>query len=305
MKPRLLFAAISIGLCCSNAFAWDAFGHMVVADVAWKRLDQPTRDKVSTLLKRNPDYDSWVAGIAAADKDEFAFMRASVWADDIKSMDEYINDEPDDPKAASVVGYADVRRHKYWHYVDFPFSPDHTALGDPDPVNLETQLAALRNKLKSHTSNAVKSYALVWLLHLVGDAHQPLHATSRFTSAQPHGDVGGQGVKVCPTACEPTNPSLHTFWDNILGTSTNPKNARTAAGALAAADPALVGIPDHSTWLHESFDRAQSDAYSSPIKGGKGPYKITAAYRAKVKRIAEERVELAGERLARLIESSL
>ena len=37
----------------------------------------------------------------------------------------------------------------------------------------------------------VKSYDMVWLLHLVGDVHQPLHATSRFSAASPQGDCIG------------------------------------------------------------------------------------------------------------------
>jgi hypothetical protein len=56
----------------------------------------------------------------------------------------------------------------------------------------------------------LKSYDLVWLMHLVGDLHQPLHCTARFAKTQKQGD-GGNGAKVCATSCR---DSLHTFWDD-------------------------------------------------------------------------------------------
>ncbi|MGR9180456.1 S1/P1 nuclease (plasmid) [Rhizobium leguminosarum] len=64
---------------------------------------------------------------------------------------------------------------------------------DADPVNLLTQIQTLTAGLPSSSGlpDNVRSYDLVWLLHLVGDAHQPLHATARFSQAHKHGDQGG------------------------------------------------------------------------------------------------------------------
>jgi hypothetical protein len=87
--------------------------------------------------------------------------------------------------AARNIGYADKLRHQYWHYLDPPFSPDGTAVRPPDLVNALTQITVLKAVLASNARDNVKSYDLVWLIHLVGDAHQPLHPTSRFTAADP------------------------------------------------------------------------------------------------------------------------
>src|ERR1700730_12872831 len=60
-------------------------------------------------------------------------------------------------------------------------------------VNVQTQIPMFRSALRatSGASDDVRSYDLVWLIHLVGDVHQPLHTTSRFTHEQPKGDAGG------------------------------------------------------------------------------------------------------------------
>jgi hypothetical protein len=51
----------------------------------------------------------------------------------------------------------------------------------------------------------LKSYDLSWLLHLVGDLHQPLHSTTRVGATDLDGDDGGNGVKLTSPA------NLHTF----------------------------------------------------------------------------------------------
>ena len=310
MKRGLPFLALPLCLAVSlPAAAWNSFGHMMVASIAWHQLDSTTQAKVTALLKRNPDYDTWIAGVSAANRDEFAFMEAATWADDIKSDSRYTddNDKPDGPRAARNVGYADVLRHRYWHYIDFPFSPDNTALEDPDPTNLQTRIHDFRLKLKSSSaSQSVKSYDLVWLLHLVGDAHQPLHATSRFIAALPHGDRGGGDVQVCKNSCSASKTPLHIFWDDVLGTSKKPASARTAASQLSAADPTAAAIDDEAVWLQESFALAKSDSYKQPpIQVGTGPFALSASYKANAKKDAQERVALAGARLAHLIEGCL
>src|SRR5262249_12960776 len=83
-------------------------------------------------------------------------------------------------------------------FIDLPFSPDNTPLVQPEAPNAETQIIMLRVAISSHrTSDDVKSYDVACLIHSVGDVHQPLHATSRFTQGQPKGDRGGNDVKIC------------------------------------------------------------------------------------------------------------
>jgi hypothetical protein len=194
--------------------------------------------------------------------------------------------------------------HKYWHFIDEPFSPDNTPLVQPEKPNAETQIPLFRAALSSNESDDVKSYDLVWLEHLVGDVHQPLHATSRFTRDGPPalkgGDAGGNKVLiVCGSGCRA--PELHAFWDGVLGTSNKPQDAITAASQLPAPSAALASIGDEKVWINESFGAAKTHAYASPIGPGLGPFTLTAAYKSDALRIAKERVALAGTRLANLL----
>jgi S1/P1 nuclease len=54
----------------------------------------------------------------------------------------------------------------------------------------------------SGASDDVRSYDLTWILHLVGDAHQPLHASGRYTRQIPNGDGGGNAQQVIPAPGE-------------------------------------------------------------------------------------------------------
>ena len=283
---------------------WDA-GHMQVAAAAWERLEPAVRDKVSMLIRLNPDYGKWIQGVADAEQDRAAFVHAATWADDIKSEAEYTDsqDTPSSPEASRNIGYADHLRHKYWHYMDIPFSPDETPVTPADPVNALTEIRALTAGLGSPAlSDDVRSYDLVWLLHLVGDAHQPLHATSRFTHDQA-GDQGGNAEKVTLTAG--SQEKLHAFWDDLLGDRTTVAQAISAAAALPLPDPVRAVTADPQVWFQESEAAAEAFVYVSPIGSGVGPYPLTAGYEQKALEIAKIQVSVAGSRLAALINAAL
>jgi hypothetical protein len=198
--------------------------------------------------------------------------------------------------AARNIGYADHLQHRYWHYIDLPFSVDHTPLRQPAVPNAETQIALFRKTLASADANdALKSYDLVWLLHLVGDVHQPLHTTSRFTHSQPNGDAGGNQVALCPRPCR---NELHAFWDDVPGTEKSPIVAIRRAAHLPQPDARVAAIDDERQWIHESFLIAQNSVYISPIGDGPGPWRIDGAYRSIAHRITGDRLALAGYRLA-------
>ena len=312
----MLKRVVLVGVACSmlglteRACAWNDLGHMTVAAVAWQKLSPAARSKVAALLRQNPDYPKWIHDVPESKRDEYAFMHAGTWPDDIKKDNRYTDDgdTPNGPRAARNIGYQDVLRHRYWHYVNFSFSPDGTAVTGPDPVNIETRIRAFRQTLQSPTaSNPLKSYDLAWLIHLVGDAHQPLHSTSRYTAALPMGDRGGGSVTVCPVACATRQQSLHAFWDNAIGDDTqdNPAAAHAVATSLAAADPAQASIADEHQWVEESLVLAKTNVYVEPVGNGAGPFTLSAAYRDSANQIARRRVALAGARLAKLIEASL
>jgi S1/P1 Nuclease len=306
MKKLLNIAGALALFCATNVYAWNSYGHMTVAAVAWENLTPEARKKATALLQLNPDYKHWIVGVPAAKRAQVAFVVAATWPDLIKSETGYQNDgeEPKEPGASKNEGYTDTLQHRYWHYIDLPFSPDGTPLVQPKSPNAKTQIATFRATLSSSTASAaLKSYDLAWLLHLVGDVHQPLHATSRFTKDLPQGDQGGNLVMLCSKP--KCRAELHAFWDSTLGTSKDPNAAIRKAAKLTAADPQAAAIADESAWINESFEAAKATAYAPPVGVGAGPFALDAEYRKNARAVAIGRVALAGARLANLLNDAL
>ena len=300
-----LFGALCLGPGWSPAArAWNDFGHMTVAAVAWQHLTPAARVRAGTLLRLNPDYDRWVSRVPPQQQPVIAFLRAATWADAIKHEAGYSDDgeRPDGPDAAANLGYEDRRQHRYWHYVDVPFSSDGTPLPAVPEPNAATRIADFRRVLADPAApESRRSYDLVWLLHLVGDLHQPLHAVSRFTRALPAGDLGGNRIRICAPPCR---QELHVFWDEALGSGT-PRQALALAAELAQPAPQRVADERIADWVAESDELARRVVYAPPVGAGVGPYPLTPGYRAQARRVAHERIALAGRRLAVLLNRAL
>jgi hypothetical protein len=284
--------------------AWDDFGHMTVAAVAWQHLAPAARAQATELLRLNPDYPRWVSAVAPADQDVTAFLRAATWPDAIKHETGYLDDgeRPEGPNADQNIGYEDLHEHRYWHYVDVPFSPDGAALPEIPMPNAATRIEDFRRVLADPGAPAaLRSYDLTWVLHLVGDIHQPLHAVSRFTQALPQGDLGGNRIRLCAPPCR---LKLHYFWDAALGYG-SPADALALSVQLPT--PAAHRIADLRVqdWLDESGRIARQVVYQPPIGPGSGPYLLTPAYRDQARRVARTQVALAGRRLAVLLNNAL
>jgi hypothetical protein len=314
-KVLKVLVCVVLGLALSGpALAWNDRGHMTVAYIAYKQLTPTTRDRVNALLKLNPKYSDWsatvdkqVPGASADDKNLMIFMIAATWADGIKRDSTYTQDgsqngnRPDgSPDPGKNTGYDDLLMHKYWHFIDKPFTTDGTALPAIPRPNAQERIALFRTVLASTSADPLKSYDLTWLLHLVGDVHQPLHASTRVSSTDPNGDSGGNLVKLSCTSCE-----LHAFCDDLLGTSNNLKTVVKAARKLQAAEAALAAKSDEKDWIAESFMESQQTVYAAPIAAGNGPFTLTASYKKNAGKLAKVRVRLAGARLANLLNTEL
>jgi S1/P1 Nuclease len=309
MKTRITAFLTAAFLFTSSVWAWDSDGHMQVAEIAWQHLTAASRTRVSALLMLNPNYKTWIAKAPAAKRKHVAFVMAATWPDYIKKNSAGYTNDSDTPPPGSAssqnIGYSDRLMHRYWHFIDTPFSTDGTALVQPVAPNAKTQIELFTTAIASaDASDDIKSYDLVWLEHLVGDVHQPLHATSRFSADLPTGDHGGNLVKLCANPCK-NKGELHAFWDVVLGASNSPTVAITAAKKLPAAPAARADLVDDQAWITESFDAAKQFVYASPVGAGTGPYTLSAAYKSQAKIEAKARIELAGIRLANLINANL
>lgn len=279
-------SVIIVVLCApSLSLGWGAGGHMMVADIAFKRLNPRAKAQVTQLLAVpiNP------ASITRKSKD---FVNAAHWADDLRP-------------------FAEFDSFKALHFIDGPFSVDGTSLPAVPTPNIVTALEENVNILKTSSDQNARAQALRLIIHFVGDIHQPLHCATRVSSALSEGDRGGNLVSI-KVGTKKIN--LHSYWDGGIGSfpKTGPNFAPPPLSQIApaavickngnpATDPKLkLDQPtDFQAWADESLALAKDVAYKGMANGAKP----SAAYNAKALKVARQRVAWAGYRLAALLNS--
>lgn len=292
IRARLLLSALLALLLPATASAWNFAGHRLSACIAWDRLSAPSRDRAGTLLRAHPDYARWTRKAKSDSIDRTAFIEASTWADLIR-YDPRFHDA-DEPATSLLPGFPDMERHGDWHYVNRTL-PNHPRTQDSEGSiggQLEKRLSALTVML-GHPGKG--TYALPWLIHLVADAHQPLHVVDADAAwLAPEGDA---------RVFNPSSPrrrirSLHAFWDDLPGPSNLAgKKLDSACQALAALHPAPRAASPPQ-WIDESYQIAASEGF--PPNYEQTP-RIGKAFYANAKEIADRRLVAAGYRLADLL----
>jgi hypothetical protein len=298
-NPRRAFRnAIAMVVVClifgapSVSFGWGPGGHMMTAEIAFARLNPNAKAQVKMLLAIpiNP------AATSAKSKD---FVNAAHWADDIKSTPAFDSFKP-------------------LHFIDKPFSTDGTSLPAIPAPNIVTALRDNVKILKTSTNKNAKAQALRFIIHFVGDIHQPLHCSTRVDHAHAAGDEGGNKVTIKITDANGNlrSVNLHSYWDGGLESfprggpapqfAPPPLSQIPPAAALARqgnppTDPALkLNDPfNFQAWANESFGLAKSVAYNGMTNGTQP----SAAYRSKGLKVARQRVAWGGYRLAALLNS--
>jgi hypothetical protein len=254
----MLLALAVIAALPAQAFAWGSGGHAIVAEIASRHLSARAKAEVSALL---------------AGQGQASLAGISLWADMVKALG--ITHEPS-------------------HVVRLPL--DHSAY-DPAKVcktgrcataAVETYSAILRDRSKP---GADRLAALKYLVHLVGDLHQPLH-----TSA----DTGGRAVAV---SGEKT--TLHAVWDAAIIDS-----RQTDWRALVAlVETAPTGPVEPSTpvgWALEGRDIARDMIFADArLAAARHGALLPAGYLDDNWPIVRTRLKQAGLRLALLLDESL
>lgn len=209
-------------LSASVAFGWNHTGHRLSGYVTYHQLSPETRATVDRILRAHPYYQEDLLSNMPANFEDpalWAFMTACSWPDMLRSQAHPMN-----------------RTHHMgpWHYINIPFvqpGDDPAALRvepagpmqyhpDTDPQNAVQALYMLAGRLQDASiPDREKAIWLCWYLHLGGDIHQPLHATTRFSKQHPTGDRGGNSIFFTVDG-EPIN--LHAYWDNLAGRYDNP-----------------------------------------------------------------------------------
>ena len=255
-------ASLLVGptLWASNAvIRWGALGHRIVAEIAMARISPAVADETRRLL----------GGQTIAD--------VATWADDVRR---------DQPSTAP------------WHFVDIEITDSaYVPARDCKDNNcivaaLETQIAILSDHSRSDADRAT---ALKWVVHLVGDIHQPLHAGER-------GDRGGNDVKITFNG---KRTNLHALWDSGLLLSYGQTDGEMVRDILTELSqrtdlaPLLATTPEQ--WATGSHNHARDYVYRYLPPS----LDITPEYAEGARPVIRERLLRAGIRLAQVLENAM
>lgn len=260
LRRLVCVACLSLLLVAPAALAWGPLGHGVVAELAWRQLTPEAKNQVRKLLAVRGD-------------DKLADVAS--WPDEIRN----------DPKYKSL-----WQRTRKLHYINFgsrdcdydpPRDCRHGACVVAAISDYEARLADKK------LSDAERLQALIFVVHFIGDIHQPLHAGYRH-------DAGGNGYQV---QFEGRGSNLHRVWDSgMLRTRHMRRKAYTdflAAEGTVQLPAAKPGVKPPVQWAEESC-RITRDIYPQGHKLGK-------AYVDKELPVADKRLREAGARLAQVL----
>jgi hypothetical protein len=243
----LLVLAFATLLSASSTRAWGCKGHETVALIAETHLTPEAKEFALALLKENPVDPQLKRYCGSAVNDPMG--DASTWADDVRNE----------------------RHNGPWHYIDIPRGTPRgngnlaPYCGNAGCVTeaLAAQIAILKNK---SAEPAKRAEALRYIIHFVGDLHQPLHSTT-------NDDEGGNCVPLKYFRRKPRErahsfaPNLHSVWDSAIlerdaeGADSHEYAERleeTYASSIEQWQKAGIHIDD---WVWESHDYAEKNVY--------------------------------------------
>lgn len=288
MISRMMPAAAVVGalLLPSPVSAWGGDGHKVIAAIARSRLTPATRAKVDAILARDSDT------LTAPD-----MLARATWADAWRG--------------------AGHRETAEWHFVDIELDhPDldsacfgHPASATPassGPTQdcIVDRVTAFAKELGApDTTPAERILALKYVLHFVGDLHQPLHTADNH-------DRGGNCVRVALGGQRTVN--LHSYWDTVVVRELGGDPVALAArlGSTITTNQArLWSQGNFTSWARESNAVAVRVAYRIGAPPGcendVSPLELPKGYDAAARAAAALQLERAGVRLALILERAL
>lgn len=266
----------------ATAGAWSDAGHGAIVYLAYRHLTPEVRAKVDALLK---------VGV----EEKYAPLHmAAIWADDTRT-------DENGP----------------WHYINVHFRTDGKPVTNQAlEENVVWAIGKFTEQLSDGASTeAQRAEALRYVLHFVGDAHQPLHNVARDTSKHPNGDRGGNEFAITPGDVLPSwTTNLHRVWDSGCGAFALPMRAWEEGFVERAKELADVVEGFHSradldaevrnlspkAWIRVGSAIAITTAYVTQ-EGGTP----SALYIKNGQKICMRRAALAAYRLAEILNTAL
>jgi hypothetical protein len=255
--------------------AWGPAGHKIVASIAFRQLSPEKKKKIVALLKNHPRFEEEFAdkmpdNLKDQDAPEWIIQQAAIWPDMARG-----------PPA----GVRQQFHRGSWHFINVPCylsDADEQTLKGGIKVNLSFDVPADAEAQK--TMNVIQAIAhsrsiamnpqadpseralhVSWLIHLVGDLHQPLHSSALFSRKLfPDGDQGGNRIQT------EESRNLHSLWDGFPGSpslsTTRSKAVRLIHDEqLQGVGEAAAEVQDVTKWLDESHSLASTEAYNSEV----------------------------------------
>jgi len=282
------FAFAVIGLAAARpALAWGGLGHEVTALIAYRHLTPAAKIMVDDLLASDTDT------LTPAD-----FASRATWADKYRNGHRetaawhFVDIEIDQPDLkAACFGYPSL-------------SPGQSASQGPAQDCVVNKIEEFAAELGSPTTHpAERLLALKFLMHFVGDLHQPLHASD-------HHDRGANCIGLSSSP-DGHSKNLHAYWDTGVVEPLGQSAHEIAAKLDNQITPTQVvawSQGDARVWATESFQIAKDDAYklsARPTCDDHGSISLSADYDVIARRDAALQLEKAGIRMAYLLNQAL
>jgi hypothetical protein len=288
MKAPRILSILLLMVAPYQAFAWGDDGHKTIALIAERYLEPALRTKIGAMLDADPD------SLTPHD-----LASEATWADKYRDS----NNRRDH-----------YEQTQNWHFIDLEINdPDIKAAcfgraalaagalasnGQPRACIVDKINQFLDELRNPKTDFEERLFALKFLLHFVGDLHQPLHAADNH-------DHGGNGVKVWSGS---KALSLHHLWDVEFVRALAGKPGVLAHVLLMQIAPAQAaswraGAPED--WAWETFAIAQEDVYGDPPLSAGEAQQLDGAYVKRAKADVALQLSRAGVRLAYLLNQAL
>jgi hypothetical protein len=275
-----LFLLSTILAVPQHARAWGGDGHRTVAAIAIKLLPPAKAAALERLLQRSDV--------------RRGFIDAASYPDEVIRRQDHAG------------------HFSPWHYVNWRVDAadyDSSFCGSDCIIQeLPQQIEGLRNP-----DLQKKALALSWVIHLIGDLHQPLHIADRFVDDR-HDDRGGTLFKVryrnrstCSGGAseESARVELHSVWDTcaVVEIESGAEPAEFA-DALRPGVTTYRGHPaatgDLMSWAKESHDLAATLVYKNLNEGDD----IEQPYISNVSQTIQDQLLKAGVRLAKVLDEN-
>ena len=277
--PLALAAALLLTPC--PAAAWWEMGHETVATIAMGQVKPATRASIRALLKRQAvlQTPSCKAG---------TIEQAAIWPDCIKALgDRFSYQSP-------------------WHYQDADVCKPFDLKSACAHGNCVSSQIARAERMVADRKLPARDrlMALAYLVHFVGDLHQPLHDAER------EDDQGGNKLILRYGAISRTN--LHSVWDGALAERAITSLPAGAAGIISeipADQRASLATGTIRDWSRESWELAKARTYGSILTDLCGPTPPAVALDEPAIQsllpVVRLQIARAGLRLARLLDEAL